>query len=200
MRQGDRISPRVRYNLGDRGKTMPLSDVQAILKKHGITFESSPKTQLPLLFVWGRMDSQITFFGTNLAPENLEDALRAKKLFSKLSHYGFLQYEVDGSPVTEIIIEACPDTDLSNIKDLHKQIITGLREYNEEFNKLLSEQPNAIPGLRVFNEGESPMAIQRQRYPHRKNKYIFREGDEFVPDITAITVRQKGRPQGHTST
>jgi phenylacetate-coenzyme A ligase PaaK-like adenylate-forming protein len=184
--RGDRISPRVRYNLGDRGKTMPLSDVQAILKKHNVNLKSSPNTQLPLLFVWGRVDSQVTYFGVNLAPENLEDSLRSENLFSKIAHYGFLQYEKEGTPVTEILIEGKDGADFSDKEQIHKSIIEGLKNYNEEFNKLLNGQPNSVPELRIYEKGKSPMAIQRERYPHLKNKYIFREGDEFVPNVKDV--------------
>lgn len=182
--RGDRISPRIRYNLGDRGKTMPLSDVLAILKKHNIKIDTPPKTRLPLLFVWGRVGSQITFQGLNMAPENLEDALRSSNYFSEIAHYGFLQYEEQGNPITEILIEKTDKATFTN-EQIHKEVITGLKKYNQEFNKLMNENATP-PRLRTFKKGEGPMALQKKRYPHRKIQYIFRKGDEFVPTMDHI--------------
>lgn len=182
--RGDRISPRVRYNLGDRGKIMPLSDVLATLKKHGITLKSPHETHLPLLFVWGREGSQITIDGANIAPENLEDALRDQELLKGVYRYGFLQYEEEGNAVTEILIEA-EDSAKIDPNDFHKKVIHGLKNYNQEFNKLMGEKPNP-PRLRILKKGEGPMALQRELYPHRKVQYIFRQGDEFVKTLSSI--------------
>ncbi len=182
--RGDRISPRVRYNLGDRGKTMPLSDVLATLKKHHVELKNSYQTNLPLLFVWGRAGSHITIDGVNIAPENLEDALRDQDLLTGIHRYGFLQYEEEGNRVTEILIETEQDTEINQV-DFHKKVIDGLKRYNQEFNKLMNEHPKP-PRLRILKKGEGPMALQRKRYPHRKVQYIFRKGDEFVQNITEV--------------
>ena len=45
---------------------------------------------------------------------------------------------------------------------------------------------NEKPCLRVFKKGESPMDIQQKLYPMRKKQYIFKAGDEFVPEHAAI--------------
>ena len=62
--RNDRSSPRIRYNLGDKGRVYASSDVQALLAKYGMF--QQPKTNLPLMFVWGR-DSTVVFGGANLA-------------------------------------------------------------------------------------------------------------------------------------
>jgi len=51
MVRQDRISPRIRYDLGDRGSLMYVSDVLVELKTMGIELPVEPKTNLPLLFV-----------------------------------------------------------------------------------------------------------------------------------------------------
>jgi len=172
----DRISPRVRYNLGDRGKTMPLSDVLAIVQKHGIEIKNAPKFQLPLLFVWGRVGTHVSYEGLKIAPENLEDALRVKNLLPSVAHYGFLQLEKNGTNTSEILIELMDGVDL-DANYLHREIVNGLKQYNQEFNKSMNEG-RTPPALRIFRKGTSPMAIQRERYPQRKKQYIFNETDE----------------------
>lgn len=173
----DRISPRVRYNLGDRGKTMPMSDVLAILKKHGISLSKTPRMNLPLLFVWGRVGSHVSLEGLKIAPENLEDGLREQKLFPAVLHHGFLEYEHNGVRGVKILLEV-DDAQKVDKVSLHDQVIAGLRKYNQEFNKLMA-QGRPQPELLVYSKGKSPMAMQRQMYPHRKKQYIFKENDQF---------------------
>lgn len=178
--RGDRISPRVRYNLGDRGKTMAYSDVLALLKKYDISMQFSSKLPLPVLFVWGRVGTHVSLEGLKIAPENLDDALRDQGLFSKVQHYGFLQFEENGVRSIEILIET-ENGDENEHQQLHEKIISGLRKYNHEFNKLMS-QNRPWPQLRIYKKGTSPMAVQRSRYPHRKKQYIFNRGDQFVQE------------------
>lgn len=173
----DRISPRVRYNLGDRGKTMPMSDVLAILEKHGVKLKNMPRIYLPLLFVWGRVGSHVSLEGLKIAPENLEDGLRDQKIVSQVLHHGFLEYEHNGVKGIKILIEV-QDAKTVDILDLKNKVITGLRKKNQEFNKLMSTgRPE--PELVVYSKGTSPMSMQRQKYPHRKIQYIFKESDVF---------------------
>lgn len=176
--RGDRISPRVRYDLGDRGKTMAYSDVLAILKKYDINMQSSSRLPLPFLFVWGRVGTHVSLEGLKIAPENLDDALRSQGLFPQVQHYGFLQFEKDGSRGIKILIEMEND-DQSEHEELHEKIINGLRQYNQEFNKLMS-QGRPRPELKIYKKGTSPMAVQREMYAHRKKQYIFSSGDQFV--------------------
>lgn len=176
--RGDRISPRIRYNLGDRGKIMPHSDLMAILKKHGIKMKSRTLLPLPFLFVWGRVGTHVSLEGLKIAPENLDDALRSEKLFPMVQHYGFLQFERNGNKGIEILIEM-EETSGQDHELIHEKVIQGLRRFNQEFNKLMS-QGRPQPTIRIYQKGTSPMSLQREKYPHRKKQYIFNDGDEFV--------------------
>ncbi|WP_068470433.1 hypothetical protein [Candidatus Protochlamydia phocaeensis] len=186
----DRISPRIRYNLGDRGKIMAASDVLAVLEKHGIKLKHKPNTNLPLLFVWGRQGSHISFRGCKVAPENLGETIRRldsqpahQGLNEKIAHYGFYQYEKNGRKVTEILLEFNEEGDFNGAnEELLKNVIDTLAEVNSDFITQIQNCPQAEkPVLRVFKKGESPMDIQQKKYPMRKKQYIFTAGDEFIP-------------------
>lgn len=197
--RGDRISPRVRYDLGDLGKTMPVSDVLATLKKHGIELKNKPNTSLPLLFIWGRQGAQISFRGCKVAPENLGEAIRrldaAEKpgLNQQVAHYGFYQYEDKGRKVTEILLEFNQDADFDHADpDLLTKLLETLAKVNTDFVAQLAACPaNEKPVLRVFKKGESPMDIQQKKYPMRKKQYIFNAGDEFIPHHVDIAGKGK---------
>jgi phenylacetate-coenzyme A ligase PaaK-like adenylate-forming protein len=184
----DRISPRIRYDLGDKGKVMACSDLIATLKKHGITLTNMPRTELPLIFVYGRGDSMISYRGANVAPENLGEAIRKSQLNEAIAHYAFFQYEEEEKTITEFMIEPKEEKDLP--KDLLQILINQMKDINPDFKKQYEEcnDESAKPRLRLFEPGASPMAAQRMRYPHAKKKYIFieKENDEFTPNRMAL--------------
>lgn len=194
----DRISPRVRYDLGDIGMTMPVSDLLATLKKHGIELENHPNTNLPLLFIWGRQGAQISFRGCKVAPENLGETIRrlstteAPGLNEQVAHYGFYQYEKEGRTVTEILLEFNEEDDFDAAdSDLLDKLLNMLQQVNTDFVAQINACPkDEKPVLRVFKKGESPMDIQQKRYPMRKKQYIFKAGDEFIK--THADIEDKG--------
>jgi len=187
--RGDRISPRVRYDLGDIGKTIPVSEVLATLKKHGVELKNHPNTSLPLLFIWGRQGSQISFRGCKVAPENLGETIRRLDssdlpgFNGQIAHYGFYQYEDQGRKTTEILLEFNEDMQYQQADaDLLKKLIDKLAQVNTDFVAQISACPeNEKPVLRVFKKGTSPMDIQQKKYPMRKKQYVFAAGDEFIP-------------------
>jgi len=191
----DRISPRIRYNLEDRGKIMAYSDVSAILKKRDIKMSQKSQTNWPFLFVWGRQGSQISFRGSKVAPENLGEAIRLLGIAAKIEHYGFYQYETkDGKTVTEILLEFHDDKDVvSADKRLLKDILGRMAEVNSDFVEAIDKCPdNEKPVLRIFRSGEGPMGMQQKKYPMRKQQYIFVAGDEFIPQQGKLQTLYEG--------
>lgn len=198
--RNDRISPRVRYDLGDIGMTMPVSEVLATLKKHGIELKNHPNTSLPLLFIWGRQGAQISFRGCKVAPENLGETIRRLDaeerpgLNGQIAHYGFYQYEdANGRKVTEILLEFGDDQKYEDADGaLLKDIIDKLVKVNTDLGVQMANCPeDEKPVLRVFKKGMSPMDIQQKKYPMRKKQYIFAAGDEFIPQHSEIAGKGK---------
>lgn len=182
--RNDRISPRVRYDLGDKGNVMANSDLLAILKKHGVTLKNMPRTNLPFVFVWGRGDSIVSYRGAIVAPENLGEAINRAGLNEKIAHYALFQYTENGKTFTEFMVEPKEGHDLP--PNLLETLVDHMRDINPDFKKQFDEcaDPDGKPKLRLFEPGTSPMSAQRERYPQAKKKYIFFEkaGDEFTPD------------------
>ncbi|HEY8310604.1 MAG TPA: hypothetical protein VIG47_08610, partial [Gemmatimonadaceae bacterium] len=70
------VSPRIRYNLHDRGIVRHTGEVVSLLRDHGMTLNPpSPRIDLPLLFHWGRQDSAVGFYGCKITPEDLQHVL-----------------------------------------------------------------------------------------------------------------------------
>jgi phenylacetate-coenzyme A ligase PaaK-like adenylate-forming protein len=192
----DRISPRIRYNLGDHGRIMSCSDMMLVLKKHGISLTNRPRTNLPLLFIWGRRGASISFRGAKVAPENLGESIRRLDgtgpwagLNAQLSHYGFYQHEAKGVRYTDILLEFSEPAPmlLSDLENLWHMLLETLALVNSDLPaQFASCPPDEKMGLIVFSSGASPMSVQQQRYSMRKKQYVFNEGDEFVPSHTTL--------------
>jgi phenylacetate-CoA ligase len=71
------ISPKIRYNLHDRGHVMEVKDVYDILDELKIDRNrlDKPKTDLPLLFHYGRADMTVSFFGANISPVDVNEVI-----------------------------------------------------------------------------------------------------------------------------
>ena len=174
--RNDRSSPRIRYDLGDKGRVYASSDVQAVLAKYGIF--NKPKTNLPLMFVWGR-DSTVVFNGANLAFTELERAVTDEpSLETTVLKKAFYTYEDEsGNEKLEIWLElndgvALPDDVASNQQA--GCLLKQLTELNQDFRyqiQHLSETAD-LPTVRFFKRGESPIS---EAGGHRKQVLIFQK-------------------------
>lgn len=179
---GNRISPRVRYNLGDVGTTRKLSEVQALLQEHGVELPAAPLSNLPLVFVWGRIDDGITYRGANLAWENLEEGLRYLELSEDVKGFGLVQYEQDGRTRTDFALHVPNDArhaELSaNGGELLDKLTKLLRKLNHDFDHQIQmvTDPADMPRLRLYR-GDSPMAEHSRLNPARKQQHVFLGAD-----------------------
>jgi len=76
-------TPLIRYNIHDRGGTIPFESALAKCKKHGYNviemlvekgYTSKDIWRLPLFYVNGRTDGTVIIDGTNVYPDNIESA------------------------------------------------------------------------------------------------------------------------------
>ena len=175
-----RVSPRVRYDLGDKGKVFKVSVVKDLLKKHG--FELTPRTSLPILCLYGRGDDALTFNGANLMYDDLERALlKVPGLYEKINRYAFNKFENDKlDQQLEFWIELKKDIDIddmhTSIEELNRQLMEALCEINQDFRaqvefiKQNKDSDLPLPSTFVYVNGKSPMVEQG---PHHKNKYVY---------------------------
>ncbi len=173
--RNDRVSPRVRYNLHDRGKRMRVQDVMAIAKKHGVEIPK-PRTNLPLIFVWGR-ENTINFRGAKVPIEHLQEAIaRNERLAKIVKNQAFKEIEtIHGYKVTIMLeLEENEKLDLGEEESCRMQLIDQLQDLNPDFRFQVEAIQNLddLPALKVYSSGTGPLSKQD---PHRKKQYIFRE-------------------------
>lgn len=175
----DRSSPRIRYNLGDKGRVYASSDVQALLAKYGIF--SQPKTNLPLMFVWGR-ESTVVYNGANLAFTELERAVTDNDPDNHILKKAFYSYlDDDGAERTEIWLELNDDVELSAEEktEFAATMLQQLASINQDFRWQLEQldENSLLMNVRFFNRGTSPIS---EAGGHRKQVLVFNQSN--LPD------------------
>ena len=91
----ENVSPRIRYNIHDRGVVRPMSFVTDVLRDHRVRLNSEgPSLDLPLLFHWGRQDNSVGFYGCKITPEDIQNVLlRLPAIGSTVANFGLRPYE-----------------------------------------------------------------------------------------------------------
>lgn len=181
--RSDRSSPRIRYDLGDKGRVYASSDVQALLTKYGIF--QKPKTNLPMMFVWGR-DSTVVFNGANLAFTELERAVTVNEnLEEVVLKKAFYTYEDEnGAEQLEIWLELNDNVELPNEDELPEHaynLINNLAKLNQDFCYQLEKLDDGIklPMVRFFKRHQSPIS---EAGGHRKQVLIFQKNVNLPKD------------------
>ncbi len=168
------VSPRVRYNIHDRGLVRRRSWVEQVLADHGVAVPSArPKLMLPLLFHWGRQEHAVTFYGSKLTPEDLQHAvLRVPVLAAAIAELAFHPFEdATANRQLEIWLETKPGCTLGVTEDLQRDLRRALAEVNQDFRESIKMVPaDRMPMVRIYATGESPMSHQD---PRIKKRYIL---------------------------
>jgi hypothetical protein len=165
--------------LGDKGRVYASSDVQALLAKYGIF--SQPKTNLPLMFVWGR-ESTVVYTGANLAFTELERAVTDNDPDNHILKKAFYSYlDDDGAERTEIWLELNDDVELSAEEktEFAATMLQQLASINQDFRWQLEQldENSLLMNVRFFNRGTSPIS---EAGGHRKQVLVFNQSN--LPD------------------
>ena len=165
-----RLSPRVRYDPGDKGKILKMSFVQEILQKHAI--QLTPKAHYPLLCLYGRADDIILFDNAELAFDDLELAiLNIPALSTSMNRYAYNQLDTLYGPCLEFWVELKPNLSATQF-DCHTLapvVFIELGNINQIFKRAI-EQAQTKPILKIYDYGKSPMI---EESPLRKTKYVY---------------------------
>ncbi|MGR8942553.1 MAG: phenylacetate--CoA ligase family protein, partial [Gammaproteobacteria bacterium] len=113
---GDNGVPLVRYHIADRGGLMNHGDMMTFLKSRGLTrldaYGYDGKDEYPLPFVWvfGRADFTVSFYGANVYPENVVVGLEQPELSTSVTGKFVMevQHDPDGSEFLHIVVELLP--------------------------------------------------------------------------------------------
>lgn len=89
------IAPKVRYNIHDRGHVMRFPQLRQILRETGNTaLLDQVRGDLPLLFLYGRSDMSIDYYGANVTPDSVREVIYAVEALAPIvSTFRLLSYE-----------------------------------------------------------------------------------------------------------
>ncbi|HEY4183496.1 MAG TPA: CoF synthetase [Polyangia bacterium] len=172
----ENVSPRIRYNLHDRGLSHPFSFVRNVLRDHGVDLgpAAAAALPLPLLFHWGRQENAVAFYGCKLTPEDLQNVvMRVPALGRQVANFALHPFEdARANKRLELWFELSPGLAVPPADDeaLRDGVLSELAAVNQDFRESIRMvPPDGRPTLKFFPFGDSPISGQDIRV---KKRYI----------------------------
>jgi phenylacetate-CoA ligase len=169
------VSPRIRYNLHDRGVVRSVAELQPILRDHGLSAEQMGlRVGLPVMFHWGRQDSSVAFYGCKITPEDIQHVLlRMNGSLGAVANFALHPYEdAEANKRLEVWLEmdanvAVPENKAAVTEDLLRELSAVNQDFRESVKMIRAE---LRPAVKLYRFGESPMSGQDVRI---KRKYVI---------------------------
>jgi phenylacetate-CoA ligase len=172
------VSPKIRYNIHDRGHVIDLKELYAIIDKLNIDRSKlvKPQTDLPILFHYGRSDMTVSFFGANISPVDINEVIfLMPQLAAEVSSFCISALE-DESGNKNLIVHLELQNGLTKETAAHakieKEFFSRLATVNQDFREALrmtnQEQENRAT-VSFYSCMQGPFANKDNRI---KTKYI----------------------------
>ncbi len=176
------VSPKVKYNLHDRGGRVKYTDLMNTLQKHKpkelAAFLAKNKTlKLPILYIFGRTDGTISIGGNNIYPEQVATGLHASSAARSVNNF-MIERSHDAKMNVNFIVHVelrkKVKKDAKVKKSLERGILQHLLEVNLEYKEYYDNHPDnkiyLYPHVKLYAFGENKMFTSQKR--RVKNKYI----------------------------
>ena len=176
---GENSVPLLRYHIADAGGLISFAAMQQFLRNHGVTtmldldlpdaFHPRP---LPFVFVFGRADFTVSYYGANIYPENVTVGLEQTDILQWASGKFVLQALEDakGDKVLQIAVELLPGVEAaaSMAPRIAESVRAQLLRLNSEFaNYTPAEKQLPHVTLHPFGDPEYfPLGV-KHRYSRR---------------------------------
>lgn len=166
-------APRVRYNLRDLGGALSHARVMEVLRAHGVDPRSLPRSlAFPILFVRGRSDLTVPFYGCKISPADVEAVLSGDAVLAEAFHCFQIASGHDGalSEILTIALErARGGGHAVDAADLRRRLFTGLQRVNQDFREVskMFAEDKLLVEVHEFETG--PFAARDIRV---KNRYL----------------------------
>lgn len=181
------LAPRLRYNVGDEGHVMGFDEIVALLKRRpdlwpeaAGTIDASPM-RLPLLLLFGRADSTVSYMGANLYAQDVEHGLYTDNPWAaQINRFVLSLHEGDDletRPTIAIELRAGATLDSDERDRLaatcRRGVLAHLAQVSRDFAQSLAEDPSASDlrvvvhpaGTGPFTDGDRTI----------KNRYLVTE-------------------------
>jgi phenylacetate-CoA ligase len=170
----ENVSPRIRYNIHDRGIVRSMKSVRDVLSDRRVSIpEIEPTLDLPLVFHWGRQGNAVGFYGCKITPEDIQHViLRVPALASKVANFALHPFEdAEANKRLELWLELENEVVMpESTTDLDAAVWRELAAVNQDFRESVKMIPaGRAPTIKLFAFGQSPMSGQDIRV---KKQYI----------------------------
>lgn len=167
------ITPKIRYNIHDAGFVVRFPAVRDVLRAEGVAASEMAKDtlDLPLMFLYGRSDSAVSFFGCKIPPADVQEALfRCPALSGAVDAFQLSTIETDTADkalVLSLETEGAPDADP---QQWATQVFDQLALINQDFRESRRMAPPvSAPRVELFARGTGPFAGAD---PRLKRQYV----------------------------
>lgn len=151
------LSPKLRYNIGDEAKLLTFPGLEALIAKRpdlesGFReAQSIDRMKLPILLLYGRADSTVSFMGANIYPQDVEYGLYEGNPRANEIEAFMLTLEettdLDARPVVNIATREGVHLDDGSKAELGKACETGIVEHlmkvSRDFRQSVEEDPSS---------------------------------------------------------
>jgi phenylacetate-CoA ligase len=167
------LSPKLRYNIGDEATLLTFPELEAIVVAHpehrlGMAqAQAISRLRLPLLLLYGRKDSTVSFMGANIYPQDVEYGLYQGNPQAHLLAGFMLTLEetaqLDARPVVNLQLRAGVELDgpeRAAIADTcQRGIVSHLMHVSRDFRQSVEEDASSVQiTVRVHCFGAGPFA------------------------------------------
>ncbi|OIP97289.1 hypothetical protein AUK40_03530 [Candidatus Wirthbacteria bacterium CG2_30_54_11] len=157
--------PLVRYNIHDEGGLFTHNELYSQFLKIGVDLHNELRNnninnswKLPFLYLFGKSDSTISYYGLKIFPENIKAALESDQLKQWATGKFRMQVKDDNNGIQKIIIAIElgfalePSVELVTI--FSRELVVTLRQKNSEYNRLYeSLGEKSLPLVKLFPKG-----------------------------------------------
>ena len=169
-------APKIRYNLRDSGGVIPFRSLSRVLEKNGLLTSVlvTRYSSLPLLFVFGRSDATVPFYGAKIYPADLERVINEDPVLAREIH-SFQLKVIENEQLQnklQVHLELTKNRDdglLSEGENLQAMIFSGLLRVNQDFREVTKMFDRSQVQVFLHEYEKGPFAGRDVRI---KNKYI----------------------------
>jgi len=168
-------APKLRYNLHDIGGALTHAQLRQKLASRGIDiFElASPQSRFPILFVYGRSDLTVPFYGAKVYPTDIEEIINADvNLVRQINSFQISSYEDEAiNRRLKIRLETVKSLTSPIVADeqLHQSIFEGLCRVNQDFREVTKMFDRSCVEIEIYEFETGPF---KDRDIRIKNKYV----------------------------
>ncbi|MFQ4145524.1 phenylacetate--CoA ligase family protein [Chlorogloeopsis sp. ULAP02] len=176
---GDNGIPLVRYNILDSGGIISYDTMLQFLAKHDFdpvtelqTHRGRGVRQLPFVYVFGRSNFTVSYFGANIYPENISVGLEQPEIRDWVTGKFVMQVKEDGdkNKFLSVVVELAPTQQGSEDKRqaIASSILSQLLRLNSEFANYVPPEYQ-IPQVSLTPTGDPeyfPVGV-KHRYTRR---------------------------------